>query len=697
MIDVMIITYNEALNLPHCLSGLQGWVNKIFVIDSGSTDGTVELARQAGAEVVHHDWPGYARQKNWGLDNLPFESPWVLILDADEVVTPELRRELERIAARPVDEVPENGFFLNRLTYFMDRPIRHCGFFPSWNLRLLKRGRGRYEDREVHEHVVIPDPVGYIREPMLHWDRRGLEHYFAKHNRYSTLEARQLFRETFAGGSVSGEANVSDDTRRRRWLKRHVLPRLPMPEAWRFFYIYVFRLGFLDGRAGFEFCKLIAVYDYLLVLKLRELKRRAKRRRARPPELDWPGHALAVPEGQEGGGGPAGGLAIATEGKPVRVSSLSDSTDRERANAPLTPEDYLTRRLGHLVTPGTRVIITGGSGFIGTNLVELYHSAGARVINIDREPPRHPRHHPLWRPVDILDADRLVSVVRDYDPQLFFHLAARTDLDEKAGLSGYASNIEGTANILRAVEGLNHLERLILTSTQLVCRPGYQPRSETDYAPHTLYGKSKVEGEKIIRAWANAPCPWTIVRPTSIWGPWFDVPYRDFFLAVAKRRYVHQRGVNPLRSFGFVGNCIFQYASYVHANEAAVDRRTFYMADYEPVRVRDWANLIQQELGIRPLREIPVGILTVLAKGGDVAQTIGWKEPPLTSFRLRNLVANNYVDMSPVRQVLGEEPYGMTEAVRLTVQWLEEAGLVRRRSPRATPTPVTADRSPVGV
>jgi len=144
-------------------------------------------------------------------------------------------------------------------------------------------------------------------------------------------------------------------------------------------------------------------------------------------------------------------------------------------------------------------------------------------------------------------------------------------------------------------------------------------------------------------------------------------------------------------------NCIFQYASYVHANEAAVDRRTFYMADYEPVRVRDWANLIQQELGIRPLREIPVGILTVLAKGGDVAQTVGWKEPPLTSFRLRNLVANNYVDMSPVRQVLGEEPYGMKEAVRITVQWLEEAGLVRRRSPRPTPTPVTADRSPVGV
>jgi glycosyltransferase involved in cell wall biosynthesis len=143
MIDVMIITYNESLNLPHCLKALKGWTNKIFVIDSGSTDNTPAIAREHGAEFVHHDWPGYARQKNWGLANLPFESPWILIVDADEIITPELRASLEAIAARPVNDVKENGFFINRLTYFMDRPIRHCGYFPSWNLRFLKRGKGR--------------------------------------------------------------------------------------------------------------------------------------------------------------------------------------------------------------------------------------------------------------------------------------------------------------------------------------------------------------------------------------------------------------------------------------------------------------------------------------------------------------------------------------------------------------------------
>src|ERR1044071_7054916 len=116
MIDVMIITYNEALNLPHCLAALQGWVRRVFVIDSGSTDGTQGIARQYGAEVVHHDWPGYAQQKNWGLDNLPIEADWVLIIDADEVITPEVRKRLQEIDARPIRQVPENGFFITRLT-----------------------------------------------------------------------------------------------------------------------------------------------------------------------------------------------------------------------------------------------------------------------------------------------------------------------------------------------------------------------------------------------------------------------------------------------------------------------------------------------------------------------------------------------------------------------------------------------------
>lgn len=328
MLDVMIITYNEAENLPHSLSALAGWTHRIFVIDSGSTDGTQEIARRHGAEVFHHDWEGYARQKNWGLDNLPFESPWLLILDADEIVTPRLRKQLTAIAQRPPADVPENGFFLNRLTYFMDRPIRHCGYFPSWNLRLLKRGAGRYESREVHEHVVIPDPVGYVREPMLHHDRRPLEHYFAKHNRYSTLEARALWREIVAA-SDGDTANVPAETRRRRWLKRHVMPHAPFAGLWRFIYMYGVRLGVLDGVAGFRFCFFISIYDSMVAMKLRELRRQARAGSVVSEEADGDRSTgnLAVPEG-----------ASSHPLRPTASGSRSEAASADEQPVQLQPE-----------------------------------------------------------------------------------------------------------------------------------------------------------------------------------------------------------------------------------------------------------------------------------------------------------------------------------------------------------------------
>jgi len=273
MIDVMIITYNESANLPHCLPALAGWTHRVFVVDSGSTDGTQDIAREHDATVVHHDWEGYARQKNWGLKNLPFESGWVLIVDADEVVTYPVRACLEQIAARPIDEVEENGFFINRLTYFNNQPIRHCGYFPSWNMRFFKRGKGVYEDREVHEHLIIDNPVGYIREPMLHNDRRGLEHYFAKHNRYSTLEARSLLLGSAGHGSGAVGPNLPVSNRLNRWLKRYIMPWIPLPGMWRFLYMYIIRLGVLDGRAGLAFCKMISLHDRIFSLKLREALR----------------------------------------------------------------------------------------------------------------------------------------------------------------------------------------------------------------------------------------------------------------------------------------------------------------------------------------------------------------------------------------------------------------------------------------
>ena len=270
-VDVFIQTFNEEINLPHTLATVMGWANRVFVVDSGSTDRTREIAREHGAEVFDHAWEGYARQKNWALANLPFESPWTLILDADEALTPELKREIDQIITRHPDEVRESGFYLNRVFIFMGKEIWHCGYFPSWNLRLFKRGSAKYEDRLVHEHMIVNGPTEYLKHWMIHEDRRGLEHFFAKHNRYSTLEAREFVETPEPWPGL--KRFLTDRTARRRFGKSRMLPLLPVPWIWRLLYMYVIRLGFLDGYAGWMLCNFIGNYEFLVQAKLRELKR----------------------------------------------------------------------------------------------------------------------------------------------------------------------------------------------------------------------------------------------------------------------------------------------------------------------------------------------------------------------------------------------------------------------------------------
>lgn len=293
-IEVLIPTFNEETNLPHALRSVVEWADAVHVLDSESTDRTRDIARDMGAEVVVQKWLGYARQKNWGLDNIPFKSDWVFILDADETITPELRDELLELASRPPESVRESGYYVNRITYFMNKPIRHCGYFPSYNLRFFKRGRARYEDREVHEHMVVDGPTGRLRRLMTHEDRRGLEHFIAKHNRYSTLEARQNLRER--AGQVEQAVALERGVAVRRWLKRHVQPRLPFAALWRFLYMYVWKLGVLDGATGLRFCLFISTYDFFISLKKRELQQAMTRA---PERLSSePARGLAIPEGE---------------------------------------------------------------------------------------------------------------------------------------------------------------------------------------------------------------------------------------------------------------------------------------------------------------------------------------------------------------------------------------------------------------
>jgi len=273
-IAILIPSFNEEQNIPHALRSVVDWADEVHVLDSESTDRTREIAEEMGATVTVQPWLGSARQKNWGLDNIEFTSDWVFILDADEAIGPELREMLLAIVKRPVDDVPEAGFYINRYFVFMGRRIRHCGYYPSWNLRFFKRGKARYEDRTVHAHMNADGPVGYLKGDMEHYDRRGLEVYMAKHNVHSSNEARAIVREIEGlDDDALPPKFFGDPLQRRRWIKRHVYPKLPMKWLFRFLLMYVLRLGFLDGVAGFRFCLCISAHELLVSLKIIEMRK----------------------------------------------------------------------------------------------------------------------------------------------------------------------------------------------------------------------------------------------------------------------------------------------------------------------------------------------------------------------------------------------------------------------------------------
>ena len=315
----------------------------------------------------------------------------------------------------------------------------------------------------------------------------------------------------------------------------------------------------------------------------------------------------------------------------------------------------------------TKVVVTGGSGFIGTNLVESYVLSGDEVLNFDVEPPRNPRHRHLWRAIDCLNGSDLGGALESASPDYIFHLAARTDLGGQTD-EDYAANTTGTANLCAAVPRCRGLKHVVFASSLLVCRPGYRPKHETDYLPTTAYGRSKMISEQIVRAAPELGCRWTIVRPTHIWGPWFRAPYRDFFTMVGRGFYIHPRVENLRKAFGFVGNVVYQLKRIAEGESA--DHLTLYVTDYEPLEVGCWAEAIAREMKVRKPLQAPLSLLRAVAKIGDFAGTVGGYNAPLTSFRLNNLLTETVVDLGMTKTICGPLPYTPQEGVRMTVEWL---------------------------
>ena len=270
-LSILIPAKNERANLRACLESAR-FAAEVVVVDSGSADGTSAIAREFGASVVDFQWDGlFPKKKNWALAHVPWRHEWVFILDADERITPALAAEIEAVLAAP----EADGYYVNRRFWFLDGWLNHCGYYPSWNLRLFRHRLGRYEqagrpdagsgDNEVHEHVVLQGRAGRLRHEMEHYAFPTIATWVEKHNRYSNWEARQ---------SPGAAAPIDPGLARKRRLKG-LAAGLPFRPALRFCYHYLLRAGFRDGYRGYVFCRLMAFYEFLSVTKAAELRRTA--------------------------------------------------------------------------------------------------------------------------------------------------------------------------------------------------------------------------------------------------------------------------------------------------------------------------------------------------------------------------------------------------------------------------------------
>lgn len=277
-VSVIVAARNEEKNLPRCLEALRG-AAEVYVIDSESTDATPEIARSFGAKVVQFRYQGgWPKKRQWAMETLPLACDWILLVDADEAMTPELEEEIRRSIANP----DFAGYYISLRMYFLGRVLRH-GDASFWKLALFRSGKGRYEcrlrdqdssmaDMEIHEHVVVDGRTARLNHPLIHHNVESLSRYIRKHDEYSNWESRVL---------LQGEQNSSElppaffgtQAQRRRWLKKK-LYALPGSPLLLFFYRYFLRGGFLDGVPGLIYCGFQAVQMFHTKAKIYELKAR---------------------------------------------------------------------------------------------------------------------------------------------------------------------------------------------------------------------------------------------------------------------------------------------------------------------------------------------------------------------------------------------------------------------------------------
>jgi nucleoside-diphosphate-sugar epimerase len=275
--------------------------------------------------------------------------------------------------------------------------------------------------------------------------------------------------------------------------------------------------------------------------------------------------------------------------------------------------------------------------------------------------------------IDLCDKTILEKEIVKFNPDFVIHLGARTDLNGKS-LEEYNANILGVKNLIEVLEQLENLKTVIFASSMYVCQPGYSPQSFEDYKPHTIYGESKVITEKIIKE-NNPNYTWVIVRPTSIWGPYFGEPYNLFFKIVLARKYFHMGDKACKKTYGYIDNFIYQIESIIKADKKEIDKKVFYLGDYEPYDITSWANEIAGYKQFK-IPDIPYSLFKMAAFFGDLLKSVGVKFP-MTSFRLRNMTTDNVFDLAQIKEIAPKMPVSRKEGTKITVDWMVDNQFIK--------------------
>lgn len=312
-----------------------------------------------------------------------------------------------------------------------------------------------------------------------------------------------------------------------------------------------------------------------------------------------------------------------------------------------------------------KLLVTGGSGFIGSHVLEHASKSGYACLSLDIAEPALVGHRASWARCDVRDEARVRELVCGFAPTHVLHLAARTDTDGTV-IGAYDSNTVGSQSVISAVSHCPGVERFVLTSTQFVCRPGYTPVNDRDYNPHTVYGESKVISEELLRE-AGLACSWAVVRPTNIWGARHPRYPSEFWRVLAAGLYLHPRGRTVRRTYGYVENVVHQIFCVLTADRSQVDGETFYLGD-PPIVLDDWVDEFSVALRGRRARRVPYAALKAIASVGDAAKVVKLKFP-LTSQRLRSMTESYVVPVDKTLTLCGCPPVELPEAVAETVDW----------------------------